>query len=126
METEKINTTEAALWIDDGIYCIAHKDGKKGTLETAKEELKIHRELGGGKKMPLFADMRGMKGSNPEARDYGNSEVVKSTYSAVGILIGSAFTLLIGSMFMKINKPPYPVKMFTEQENALVWLKQFK
>ena len=126
METEKIKISDTELWIEDGIYCITHKKGKKGTLETAKEELRIHRELGGGKKMPLFADMRGMKGANPEARDYGNSEEVKSTYSAVGILIGSTFTRIIGSMFMKINKPPYPVKMFTEQEEALEWLQQFK
>jgi len=48
-------------------------------LETAKEELRIHRELSGGKKMPFFADLRGMKVVNPEARDYGNSEEVKST-----------------------------------------------
>ncbi len=126
METKKIKTNEAEVWIEDGIYFLIHKKSKKGTLETAKEELKAHKELSSGKKMPLFADVRGMKGANPEARDYGNSEEVTSTYSAVGILIGSAFTRVIGSLFMKINKPPYPVKMFTEQKEAVKWLKQYK
>jgi len=126
MATEKIKTSAAELWIEDGIYYIIHKEGKKGTLETAKEELSAHRELSGGKKMPLFADVRRMKGANAEARDFGNSEEVQSTYSAVGILIGSKFTQIIANAFMKVNKPPYPVKMFTTKKEAVLWLRGLK
>ena len=126
METEKTETSAADLWIEDGIYHIIHKNGKRGTLTTAKEELSSHRELSGGKKMPLFADVRGMKGASAEARDFGNSEEVRSTYSAVGILTGSKFTQIIASAFMKVNKPPYPVKMFTTKEEAIFWLQGLK
>ncbi|MBL4754294.1 MAG: hypothetical protein JKY52_11970 [Flavobacteriales bacterium] len=126
MLIEKINTGQAELWIEDHIYRLIHLKGKRGTLATAKEELRIHRELSGGMQLPLFADLRMMKNASPEARDYGNSEAVISTYAAVGILIGSNLTRIMGSMFIRINKPSYPVRMFTIEEDALAWLQQFK
>jgi len=126
MLIEKTNTGQAELWIEDDIYYLSHMAGKKGTLESAKQELRIHRELSGGKKLPLFVDMRRIKGVTPEARDYGNSVEVKSIYSAMGILISSILTRTNASMFIRINQPPYPVKIFTEKEEALSWLQQFK
>ena len=126
MLIQKINTGRAELWIEDDIYHIIHLAGKRGTLATAKEELRIFRGLSGGEKLPLFADMRVMKDASPEARDYGNSDDVKSTYAAVGILIGSTLTRIMASMMIKINKPSYPIKMFIKKEEALAWLKKLK
>ena len=125
MGEERIKTSEAELWLEDGIYFITDSKGKKGTLETATDKLSAHREYSGGRKLPLFANVRGMKGASPEARDLWNSEEVTITCASVRILIGSAFTRSIGSPFMKINKPPYPVKVFTEKEEALKWLEQY-
>ncbi|PCH67258.1 MAG: hypothetical protein COC01_06260 [Bacteroidetes bacterium] len=126
MEIEKTKTSNAELWIEDGIYILIHKADKTTSLETVQDHLRLHIELSGGKKMPLFIDMTGQIGASPEAREFGNSDEIKQTYSAIGLLVGSVFNRVLGSLFMTINKPPYPVKMFATKEEAMEWLQQFK
>ena len=126
MEQDKIITSNAELWIEDDIYILVHKVSKTTTVEMARDMLRIHRELSGGKKLPLYIDMTNQKGATPDAREFGSSEEVIQTYAAIGILVGSVFNRILGSLFMKINKPPYPVKMFTKKEEAMEWLQKFK
>ena len=122
----KHDTGDAFLWIQDGIAYLVHKEGKKATLKSAIKETKIHQQLCSGSKLPLFADIREMISADIQSRDYGNSEVTINTYQAVAILVGNPITRIIGSFFLKIQKPPYPVKMFTKKVNAIRWLQQFR
>jgi len=126
MVKEKIVTNNAELWIEDDIYMLVHKEDKITSLETVKEQLRIHRELGSRKKMPLLVNITNQKGASPEARNYISNEKVRRTYSAVALLVGSTFSRILGSLTMKIIKPPYPVRMFDTKKQAMDWLQEFK
>ncbi|MEZ4774453.1 MAG: hypothetical protein R3D00_14810 [Bacteroidia bacterium] len=121
-----METTNCWISIDnDGILRLVTKPQTKSTLETVREEHRAIKKLIGDKKAIMLTDIRNMISATPEARAYTNSEEMTNTYLAVGLLVGSVFSRVIGSFIIGINKPDYPVKLFTDENSAINWLKQF-
>ncbi|MDX2246549.1 MAG: hypothetical protein SF052_07235 [Bacteroidia bacterium] len=115
-------------WIsmgDDGILRLVTKPQTKSTLETVREEHQAIKKIIGNQRVPMLTDIRNMISATPEARAYTNSPEITYTYLAVGLLVGSVFSRVIGSFIIGINKPDYPVKLFTDEKSAIEWLKQF-
>ncbi|MCB0847966.1 MAG: hypothetical protein KDE26_32150, partial [Bacteroidetes bacterium] len=79
-----------------------------------------------GRRVPLFSDIRNMLSVSPETRTYTNSEEVVGSFTAVGMLVGNVFSRVIGSFIVGINRPSYPVRLFTDEDKALEWLKRYR
>jgi hypothetical protein len=60
-----------------------------------------------------------------EARQYYSGKEAAQTVRAVGLLVTSPLSRLIGNFFMVINKPPVPFRLFTSETEALEWLRGF-
>jgi hypothetical protein len=59
-----------------------------------------------------------------KAREHcSTKEHLDNTY-AVAFYTKNASILLLGELFNKINKPPVPVKIFTNRESAKDWLRE--
>lgn len=98
------------------------------TLESA-EDAKKHAEdclvFTNGEKRPYLSDVRKVKKTSREARIIFASEVSAEACKAVALIIGSRISKIIGNVFMTFNKPLYPTKLFTDEEQAKRWLQQF-
>ena len=73
----------------------------------------------------MLTDIRNIVSASPEARAYTNSPEIADSYLAVGMIVGNVFSKVIGSFIVGINKPDYPVKLFTDQDSAEKWLNEF-
>ena len=97
-------------------------------LDSAKDAKK-HAEdclvFTNGEKRPYLSDVRKVKKTTREARLVFASEVSAQACKAVALIIGSGISKIMGNIFMKFNKPLYPTKIFTNEEQAKKWLKQF-
>ena len=82
--------------------------------------------LSGGQKFILFADIRNMVTASSEARDFGTGKEYTDAVKAIGLIVRSVSSRVIGSFFIGLNKPSYPTKLFTSEEKAINWLKGFK
>ena len=121
-----IETTNCFIYLgDDGIMRLITKPMTHSVLETSMEEVEAMMSLANGKRVPLFSDIRNMLSVSPETRTYTNSPEVVKCFTAVGMMVGNVFSRVIGSFIVGINKPSYPVKLFTDEEKALNWLKQY-
>lgn len=58
-----------------------------------------------------------------EARRAGASEEYTKHVAALALYSNKAYERIIGSLFLKINKPLVPTEFFDNREQAIAWLK---
>ena len=77
------------------------------------------------KKKPYFIDISQIRSITLEARKYFGNEGSTDRASVVAIYSGSPVGRVIGNFFLKINKPPIPMKIFSSKDKAIEWMKDF-
>lgn len=71
-----------------------------------------------------LVDIRSVKGSTQEIRDYLSSDpTIKKSTIALAFWIDSGISKTLGNTFLKFDTPPYPIKLFTDRDKAIDWLK---
>lgn len=121
-----IETKNARIWLgDDGIVRNVQKPGAEETLDTAKEGIAAIHKVSKGKKRPLLVDLKAQKSMSREAREFYSDDTRDNEANAVVLLVDSPVSRIIGSVFLGINKPKLPIKLFTSEGDAIAWLKGF-
>lgn len=108
---------------DDGVLVATVKPGTVQTLEDARENVEGTRSLGLGRRPPLLVDMRESRGMERPARTYYAGPEGAKVICAIGILVGSPATRLLGNFFIGLNRMLVPCKLFTDEPEALAWLR---
>ncbi|MEW6468413.1 MAG: hypothetical protein AB1458_05780 [Bacteroidota bacterium] len=71
---------------------------------------------------PVLFDLRGVKGISRQAREYLAGEGSRMLITAA-FLGNSPVSMLIGTIFQRINRLLVPTRLFAEEETALHWLR---
>ena len=124
--TESIqNTTEYAdMSFENGIFILTYKPLNLLDLTIAKKMVKDRLAFKEGQSYPSLFDIREVKSTSKEARDYmanEGSDLVKAS----ALLINSSVTKMIGNFFISVSKPKSPTKLFTDKNKSIAWLQQF-
>jgi len=122
--TSPIETRISILTLtEDGILVASIKEQSEESYEDARENgaglLKI---LDGGPPAPLLVDMRMAAGQSMEARKY-YAEHAGQWSTKVALLVGSPVSRVMGNIYMGLNKPKVPTRMFTDEGKAYSWLR---
>jgi len=121
-----LTTSISKVWNgEDGIGRVIFLPNSIITVDAAKDYIAAGAKLSKGKSMPVFCDLRKVKSVDRQARKYLASEEVSKLTKASAILVSSPVSRLLGSFFIGLNKPPYPVKLFTSEEEAIKWLEVY-
>lgn len=110
--------------IDDILYATYLPD-KVITIDDAKELIKKRIEYTQSVSYASLVTYEGVKGVDKEARTYFVNEGAEGIIAAA-LLVNSIYTELFGNFFLRITKPKIPTRLFTDKEEALKWLQQFK
>jgi hypothetical protein len=110
---------------EDGIARTKVKPMAEVTLKEAQENSKAVNSFYKGKKYPLLIDSRNIKSITKEARDFFSIQNRDTSIMAFAIIIDSPLSRIIGNFFMGLNKPSVPAKLFNNENDALIWLKQY-
>jgi len=70
-------------------------------------------------------EWREIRSVEKKARDHYSGETASKFLNALALIITSGFSRVIGNFFPGLNKPDFPVKLFTSEEKAVGWLKIF-
>ncbi len=119
-----LETKYVKIWIEEGIlYCTFAKD-LDVDIEIAKSSVESRINFSKGISYPLLVDMKGIRSFTKEARDYAGKEGAK-LIKAGALVVDSALTKTLGNLFLLINKPNVPTKLFTDEKEAKEWLQHF-
>jgi hypothetical protein len=116
----------ARYWVDgDGIIRGREVYGTAFELSDAQEAMELIRKLAAGRSVPLLMDITQLRSMSRDARVFFAQAAHKELLLAVALQVGSPFARAIGSIFLGFNRPAIPLKLFTDEAAALVWLRTF-
>lgn len=122
--TVQVEVRTQTIWLDsDGIVRAKLKPQVEVDLADAREAVHAISQLCEGKRCPVLIDMTEIQAMDRNARVYFAGPETARVESAAAILVRSPLTRAIGNFFMGLNKPLFPTRLFTTEEEALSWLK---
>lgn len=123
-----IETRSAQIWLEsDGIVrAVIRPSADELTLQDAIENIAAIKVVAGEMRRPVLSDIRQTVGASKAHRDHFSDEEASSIVLAGAVLISSPLSRMIGNFFMQVNSPPYSVRLFTSEEQALDWLRGFR
>lgn len=121
-----INTSEPEVWLDDNdVICVRFPRNSKITLESISTVYKKHRAISDNRHVVLFyaADVVHY---DVAAADFASNSNVTDITSALALVGGRFLSNHLGNMLIWYHKPPFPVKLFTDERKARAWLAGFQ
>jgi hypothetical protein len=80
----------------------------------------------GGRSYPLLTDISNLKFISREAREFLATQEGVMGIKAAAYVASTQTEKFLWEMFLKINRPPIPSKLFTNKTEAYKWLQQFR
>ena len=112
------------FWREENILRGQAADGAEATLDSAREQVAAQRQqLDDGKPLPFLMDIRRARSLSREARNYFASDEAAQVFAATALLVSSPLSRAIGNFFLGLNKPKMQTRLFTDENEALAWLK---
>jgi len=110
---------------DDVVRCEV-KATSEHLLEDAIDNVRATGEITGGRRVFLLLDARTTVAISREAREYyvgpQNAELVRAT----AMLINSSVGRIIGNFILRVNRPPFPFRLFSDDESAGAWFHELR
>lgn len=112
------------LWIVDGILFFKYKSNTTIDLKVAQKVVTDRIHFQNEKSYPVMCDIRGIISTDKAGRDY-LAQSGSILTQAVGLIVDEKVLLTISTFYLHINKPSVPTQIFTNEADALVYLKTF-
>ncbi len=124
MKTLLFDNDEITFEVLDGILVSAWKS-KFIDITLIRKVKKYHLEIMDGKSYPMLADIKSVRDTTKEARDFLASKEGCAGLIAIAIMINSPISKMIANFFILASRPVIPTKMFTDETEAKKWLLNF-
>jgi hypothetical protein len=127
MGNNYIENSYAKIWIENDIIYGEYAPGIIITLEIAHQVVATRLSLSDGNTYPMFIDVRKVKFIDKEARMYlAKHPDALRFINASALIIESQLLKIMTNFFIRIENPPIPVKMLTDEKQAIEWLERYK
>lgn len=117
--------TEAKVWLDeDGILHIRYPQDFNLTLDVMERVHEQRLEII-DEPCPVLVYADTVAAAEYEAQQFASREDVAALVLGMAVIVKSVFTRAMADLFMRFHKPPYPFRLFRDEESALLWLRQY-
>jgi hypothetical protein len=114
----------AQFWITDGILFFKYKPNTTIDIKVAQCVVTDRIHFQNERSYPVLCDIRGIVATEKSGRDYlaqSGSILTK----AVGLIVHEKVLMTISTFYLEISKPSVPTQIFTKEDYALAYLKEF-
>ena len=125
MVTDIIDTGTAQIELRvDGIIRITPRSGVHSTLPDSIKMFELIKELSQGRPALILNDFTHSPqiSVDRDARQHTASPEVANQVGAFAMLINSPVGRMFGNFWMKVNRPPFKARIFTDEQEAIAWL----
>ncbi len=96
----------------------------KRTVENIGRNVALVKQITGNKPVPLLIYLTDSPVPDKATRQF-STEQLPNIYKAMAMVSKPGLSQLIMSLLFKFQKPPIPMKSFTDDQKAREWLEQF-
>ena len=126
MQERYIENEFAQVWFENGVVHILYKPGCVLNINNIKLIVEDRITVSNGKTSPILIDLRNLVSSDNATRSYLATPEAERYLCAGAMIINNELQKLLMNLYLKIDKPNLPARVFTSKEKALEWLEQFK
>lgn len=91
-------------------------------LETAMFATSFRHQITAGRKFPSIADLSMVKRVTKDARSFFSSDQAGEDLLALALVVNNPVTRTMVNFFLKFHQPPYPFRLFSNLEEAAIWI----
>ncbi|WKN30613.1 hypothetical protein PZB74_16750 [Porifericola rhodea] len=124
MNSNKFETDYFYAELNDNIVTVQYKPNLHLKLEDAKRIVSERLEHFGDLKTPVLIRSSRIKSIDKQAREYLFSEGLINI-TAIALVETSTVEKVLTTIVFNFNKPKIPHKVFSNQQDALKWLRKF-
>jgi hypothetical protein len=114
------------IWISNGILFVEYKPRLVINLEVAKQIAVDRLKVSNGITRPAILNARNFVSMDRATMKYYKTKELVQYVSAAAFITGNALTSLAGNIFLTLEKPLVPTKLFNDEKKALEWLEKYK
>lgn len=123
VDTELFESEIATYWFDGPILISLSKSPKR-TVENITANVKLIKSITNNNPVPLLIYLSNSPVPDKQTRDLANREL-PNIYKAMAMVSSSGLGKVIMNFLFKLQKPPIPIKSFSNDKAARDWLQQF-
>lgn len=122
---EVIHTSTADVFTEqDGTVVLRFFAGTHVTLKETPEVVRAQIGAARGGKRPTLADLRGIASSERGARELAAGPEIAAVTLRMAMLVGNPVSRILGNFFLRVTRPAYPARIFTDEASARRWLSE--
>lgn len=107
---------------EDILY--AYSKSPKRTIENISRNITLVKQITGNKKIPLLIYLSNSPIPDKETQEFSKKQL-PTVYTAMAMVSKPGLAKLIMNMLFRFQKPPIPMKSFSDDKKAREWLLQF-
>jgi hypothetical protein len=124
MKPQAIDTKYALYILEDGIMHITWHHGIAINIDIAKEMVEERIQQCNGKTKLILVDINGLVSIDTTSRKFLASEHATIGVTAGALIVGSLISKLAGNVYITVDKPRLPMRLFTDKIKAIKWLQK--
>lgn len=113
----------ADYWMDGGILVSDSKNILR-TVALIRDNVALVKEITGHKPVPLLIYLSKSPVPDKETRDF-SAKMLPEIYTAMAMVSKPGLSRFIMNLLFALKPPPIPMKSFTDEQAAKMWLQQF-
>jgi hypothetical protein len=121
---EVIETPTSRYWFDEGILYVVGKKAPALPLAEQKKLTEAFKKKLDGKKICGVMDVSNSSPTSKEAREY-NSKEIPEMFKAIAFIARNPVGRMIANVYLGFKPFSFPSKVFSNEEDARKWIRQF-
>jgi hypothetical protein len=113
----------ATYWFDDGILVSLSKSPRR-TVANITANVVLVKQITNNTRVPLLIYLSNSPVPDKETRKFSTTQL-PVIYSAMAMLSKPGLSQFIMKILFQLKPPPIPMKTFTDDSEAVTWLKQY-
>ncbi len=120
---QSIENDVGVFWLEDGMLrCMVKPADAVQSRDQAEDSMRIFRQLAAGHPHPAVIDISAAKGLSREARNAYSGPGAEDVFASAGLVVASSMIArAIGNFVINVSKPPFPLRLFDNVDDALAW-----
>ncbi|HRG52001.1 MAG TPA: hypothetical protein PLL00_04130 [Bacteroidia bacterium] len=114
------------IWVTNGILIMEYKPGLVMNIDNARKMVSDRLKVSNGITRPLLLKARNFISMDRATMKFYKTKEVVQHVTCAAFILDSALGTLAGNIFLALEKPLVPTKIFKDEQKALEWLEKYK
>jgi len=126
-EPDKLELIEGEIadyWLSPTGILYSYSKNPKRTVQNISDNIELVKKITGNKKVPLLIYLSNSPVPDKETRKF-SAEQLPNVYTAMAMVSKPGLAKFIMNILFNLKSPPIPMKSFSDEKEAIEWLKQY-